>query len=721
MPSLAGPVVQIPLLGHHIGHRARFRRRQRVEFDGLCAGQKLPGEGEIVVCAEALDQVAGPIPGREGSVCSCWARKPPGWSAALPLAARRMPVPAPPAGTFLDIAAMARECWEMNRRYPTRPAHSEEAMTIGEALMEMARPAAVARRSDLLADDCRGLNFYDEDRSFRSLLPFYLEPHLMAHMEPHFRTLGALAGGRLGELADSADRHVPVLHLRDRYGRCEEWIEYHPAYRAMEEIAYGQFGLHAMSHRAGVLGWDAPIPDGAKFALQYLFVQAEFGLLCPVNLTDNTTRLLTRYGSPELKDRYLPGLLSQDMATLQRGAQFMTEKSGGSDVGSSELTAVLEGDHWRLWGEKWFCSNADAEVVTLLARPADAPPGSRGLGLFLMPRTLPDGTRNRYRIVRLKDKLGSRSMASGETLFEGAVAYPLGALDRGLKQMLEMVNQSRLSHGIRAAGMMRRCLNEALAATRRRRAFGTELVHHPLMRRQLMKLMVPTEAALSMAFYTAKQSEQETTSARARQLLRILTPVLKYRACRDNITVATGALEARGGSGYIEDWPNARLVRDAHLGVLWEGTSNIASLDAIRRAVGREAAHRPLQEDLLDRVERAGLPGQFKGRLTGALAQAVHFAERAAGEARNERFSRQAARLLYYAASAVLLACEGAALGAEGGDARRLLLARFVLEHHLTPHDPFRSDGQEWEETAADLLLDAAPVPLERAAALSGA
>jgi acyl-CoA dehydrogenase len=594
-------------------------------------------------------------------------------------------------------------------------------MTTAEAFMDLASPAAVARRSDLLAEDCRGLNFYEADHSLRSLLPFYLEPRLLAHLEPHFHTLGALAGGRLGELSEIADRHVPALHQRDRSGRAEDWIDYHPAYRAMEEIAYGQFGLHAMSHRAGVLGWAAPIPDTAKFALHYLFVQAEFGLLCPVNLTDNTTRLLIRYGSPELHDRYLPGLLSQDMARFQRGAQFMTEKAGGSDVGASDLTAVRDGEHWRLWGEKWFCSNADAEVVTLLAKPTDAPPGSRGLGLFLMPRTLPDGTRNRYRIVRLKDKLGSRSMASGETLFEGAVAYPLGALDRGLKQMLEMVNQSRLSHGIRAAGMMRRCLNEALASTRTRRAFGTEVVNHPLMRRQLMKLMVPTEAALSMALYTAKQSEQETVSARARHLLRVLTPVLKYRACRDNINVATGALEARGGNGYIEDWPNARLVRDAHLGVLWEGTSNIASLDAIRRAVGREQAHRPLQDDLLEQAERAGLSGQFKGHVIGALAQAVHFAERIAGQAENERFSRQGARLLYYAAAAVLLASEGARLGAAGGDARRLLIARLVIEHHLTPQDPFRSDGQEWEETAADLLLDDTPVPLERAAALAGA
>ena len=206
-----------------------------------------------------------------------------------------------------------------------------------------------------------------------------------------------------------------------------------------------------------------------------------------------------------------------------------------------------------------------------------------------MPKTLEDGTRNAYRIVRLKDKLGSKSMASGEIGFEGAVAYQLGELDQGLKQMLEMVNSSRVSHLARAAGMMRRCLNEALLAARNRNAFGHAVIDHPLMRRQLLKLMVPTEQALSALMYAAAVVRNAADS-RAK-ILRIMTPIAKYRACRDNVTVATASMEARGGNGYIEDWPNARLVRDAHLGVIWEGTSNINALDAMQRAVGKERAH----------------------------------------------------------------------------------------------------------------------------------
>jgi hypothetical protein len=310
-------------------------------------------------------------------------------------------------------------------------------------------------------------------------------------------------------------------------------------------------------------------------------------------------------------------------------------------------------------------------------------------------------------------------MASGEILFEGALAYPLGALDQGLKQMLEMVNSSRLSHAARAAGMMRRCLNEAFQATRHRRAFGQAVIEHPLMRRQMMKLMVPTEQALSALLYTAEISGRAGTDRPAHQILRLMTPIVKYRACRDNIPVATGALEARGGNGYIEDWANARLVRDAHLGVLWEGTSNINGLDAIRRAVGKERAEADLAADLSRRLDAArGLPGQFRTRLESGLGQAVAFAREVAAAPENERFSREAASALYHAATAVLLATEGLALGENGGDARRLLLARMVVEHRLGPQAAFSLAGRAWEEPAISLLLEDAPVPLGRAADL---
>jgi acyl-CoA dehydrogenase len=581
--------------------------------------------------------------------------------------------------------------------------------------------AATAERSTQIGPTAEGTNFFTEDGSLASVLPQYIDAPLLAHLVPHLQELGALCGTRLADLSTQAENHPPKIHYRDRFGRDDEWIEYHPAYQEMEDIAYRRFGLHAMSYRPGVLGWSGTMPPLAKYVFQYLFSQAEFGLLCPVNLAGCSSELVRRYGSQEIKDRYLGGMLSQDMSQLLRSAQFMTEKAGGSDVGAAELVASRDDETWRVWGEKWFCSNVSADVVVLLARPEGAPAGGKGLGLFLMPKTLPDGTRNAYRIVRIKDKLGSRSMASGEVILAGAIVYPLGELDRGLKQMLEMVNSSRVSHLARAAGMMRRCLNEALAVARQRNAFGKAIIEHALMKRQLLKLMVPTEQALSALMYTGMMSDAEG-DPKTRKILRIMTPLVKYRACRDNISVATGAMEARGGNGYIEDWPNARLVRDSHLGVLWDGTSNINALDALQRSLKKERAHLALREDLNERLKAApGVPGQFRTRIEKAVGSAFDFAQEVADAPENERFSRVAAGLLYHAATMVLMAAEGAASGSAGGDARRLVLARFVLEHRLLRNPLTSIESQRWEDEAIDALLSSAPISMDAAAAMLSA
>jgi acyl-CoA dehydrogenase len=559
--------------------------------------------------------------------------------------------------------------------------------------------------------DCRGLNFFALDQGLRQLLPHYLGPAALAHFTPYFDRLGDLAGGRIDELAAIADKHPPVLHPRDRLGRDEDWIEYHPAYRAMEQIAFEEFRFQAMSHQ-GVLGWNGPLPPIAKYVFQYLFVQGEFGLMCPISVTDTSIHLIRKYAEPATKEYLLSRMLSEDPARLWKGTQFITEKAGGSDIGAVETVARRNDGAWRLEGDKWFCSHADADVALLLARPEGAPKGTAGLALFALPRRRRDGTRNAYRIVRLKDKLGSRSMASGEIRLDGAEAYPIGPLERGFKEMLDQVNLSRLSHGVRAAAMMRRCLNEALAAARGRRAFGRPVAEFPLMRRQLLKLMVPTEQALSMVLFAA-----EAMGEGREDLLRILTPLVKFRACRDNIRVATGAMEARGGNGYIEEWVTARLVRDAHIGVLWEGTSNIIALDLVTRAVGRAGAHRALAQQLTHRLGAAPLPPAHRERLGTALDRAQALAEDVARNANGEAEARSAATALYNAVTAVLLAWDGTR---DPADARRALLSRFVLAHRLSPRDPLSRETASWEAKAGDLLLTGKPVPMSEAAGLLG-
>jgi acyl-CoA dehydrogenase len=555
-----------------------------------------------------------------------------------------------------------------------------------------------------IAPDCAGQNFYAVDHGLRDLLQLYLEPDDFRRLEPHFDRLGVLAGGRLDELARAADKHPPVLNARDRFGRDEDWIDYHASYREMEKIAFGDFQFHAMSHRAGTLGMDRPLPAVAKYALQYLFVQSEFGLMCPISVTDTSIHLVRKFASAELKDYLLPKMLSDDVATLWKGTQFMTERAGGSDVGAIETTARCEDGAWRLHGDKWFCSHADADVALLLARPEGAPGGTKGLALFALPRRLKDGRRNAYRIVRLKDKLGTRSMASGEIVLEGAVAYLVGDADRGFKQMMEQVNLSRLSHGVRASAMMRRCVNEAFVCARTRMAFGKTIIEYPLLRRQLLKIAVPTEQSLSMFLFTASAMDRANAGSReAESLLRILTPLLKFRACRDNIPVATGAMEVRGGNGYIEEWVQARLVRDAHIGVLWEGTSNINALDIVTRAVGKSRAHRTLEAYLKKLLDEATLiPESFRDRLRLALDRTLVFAERVAAEQHLEASARQAASGLYHVASAILMAWEAAQPGA---DARRALYARFVLEHRLSAQDPLEPRHGDWEREAAEIIF----------------
>ncbi len=551
--------------------------------------------------------------------------------------------------------------------------------------------------SERIAPDCAGMDFYAVDNGLRDLLAIYLPGELLGRLEPHYERLGQLAGGRLDELARIADRHPPVLHPRDRFGRDLEWIEYHPAYREMEQIAFGDFQFQAMSHRGGTLGLDRPLPPVAKYAFQYLFVQSEFGLMCPISVTDTSIHLIRKFGSHALQEYLLPKMLSSDLSTMWKGTQFITEKAGGSDIGAIETTARNQDGIWRLYGEKWFCSHADADVALLLARPEGAPAGTQGLALFALPRCTREGVRNAYRIVRLKDKLGTKSMASGEIRLEGAEAYLVGQLDQGLRQMMEQVNLSRLSHGVRAAAMMRRCVNEAFAAARGRIAFGRAVAEFPLMRRQLMKLLVPAEQALSVAFCTADAMGRGATAE-----LRILTGLLKLRACRDNVVVATAAMEARGGNGYIEDWVNPRLIRDAQVGLLWEGTSNINALDVVGRAVGKSGAHRALHSMLQGRLEASKtLPATFLAALGTALDRAIALVERVASQ-RQETLARQAATALYDASSAVLLAWEGTRGGA---DARRALLSRFVLTHSLSPVDPLAPEEAAWEAPAIAALL----------------
>ncbi len=545
--------------------------------------------------------------------------------------------------------------------------------------------------------DGHGRNLFDTDTELQSLLALYLPEDLYAHMRPHFVRLGGLAGGLLDDLAGTADRNPPVLEHRTRTGLDVQRIVKHPAYVEMERLALSEFGLGAMSHREETLGWRGPMPALVKYALTYLFVQAEFGLCCPVSMTDSLTRTLRKFGSPELLARYLPALTSLDVDELAQGAMFMTEQGAGSDIAATATRALPAGDgSWRLSGDKWFCSNPDAGFAMVLARIDGAPEGLKGVSLFLLPRRLEDGSLNHYRIVRLKDKLGTRSMASGEIQLTGAVAYLVGEEGRGFVQMADMVNNSRLSNGVRAAGLMRRAVSEAEFVAAERRAFGRALQDMPLMRRQLDKLRVPAEQARTMVFQTARALARSDAGEKdAYALLRILTPLIKFRACRDARKVTGDAMEVRGGCGYIEEFSDARLVRDAHLGSIWEGTSNIVALDVLR-AIRREGSLPVLAAHNTALLEDAALPPAFAAALAHSFGRACALAETALQEDGGEVLARQAASALYHCTSAIAMAWEAG----KTGSAARMHWARMVLWHRVLPRDPLRPDvpPAEWQD-----------------------
>lgn len=549
--------------------------------------------------------------------------------------------------------------------------------------------------------DRHDVNLFTSDTTLQALLPLYLSDALRKQLHARLQTLGALAGGRLNALAESADKNPPQLKMRSRTGSDRQSIIKHPAYSEMEQLAFGDFAMAALSHRADLPGWPGPCPPLVKYLFTYLFVQAEFGLMCPVSMTDSLARTLKKFGSPMLTQRYLPRLTSLDAATRLQGAMFMTEQDAGSDIAATTALAVPAQDHYLLYGEKWFCSNPDAGLAMVLARIEGAPGGIKGVSLFLLPRTLEGGAANAYRILRLKDKLGTRSMASGEIRLEGAQAWLVGEAGRGFVQMADMINNSRLSNGVRSAGLMQRAVSEAFYIARQRRAFGKTLIEQPLMRRQLLKILLPCEQARSMVLQSAEILRRaDGGDKQAYALLRILTPLIKFRACRDARKVTADAMEVRGGCGYIEEWGDPRLFRDAQLGSIWEGTSNIVALD-VRRAILREQSLEALAPWLAHYLAEAKLGSELQQQFAAAQEQVWALAA-ASAQPEGTALARAAASGLYHFISAVIMAWESQ----QAGLPARRQLAQLILIHKLLPHNPLGRDAAMAPEVEAQLLAD---------------
>jgi len=588
-----------------------------------------------------------------------------------------------------------------------------------------------------LMPDTGGINFYTSDPDLAFLLQRHLSEQDNERAQPILTAMGAVASQQMDGLADLANRQGPTLVQFDKRGWRVDEVVFHPAYHELERIAYQEFAIAACSHRSGALGWPGRVPQPVKFALGYLGMQAESGVFCPVSMTDALARAVERYASEALKQRFLPALTALTLDDLQQGAMFLTEKQGGSDVGQTSTVARRTSigsspgelqPEWELWGDKWFCSNVSADLILTLARPEGAPAGTRGLGLFLVPRILDDGTHNAYTIHRLKDKLGTRSLATGEVTLHGALAYQVGSLERGFVQMTEMINCTRIWAAIGSLAAMRRSFLEALVHARGRVVFGRTLAEHPLMRRQLVDLLVELEGCAALAFETAALLERVDRhgAEEDRRLLRILTPLCKYYVPKRGEYVTLEALEIRGGNGYVEDWVNPRLLRDAIVNVIWEGSSNVIVLD-VARAINREGAGAALLGMLHQRLQSLEQPivAPAAQQVNSLLQQlSTRLQELAALDSDSAQLPLRGLveRMAQLTIVTLLLEQAQAELlrGPTGTGRRKWLIALLYLHRHILVHpDGWAADNDPTALNHFDALVDWQPVPVDLLIALS--
>ncbi len=408
-----------------------------------------------------------------------------------------------------------------------------------------------------------------------------------AWAEPSVSAWGATLGRReVLALGDAANRNPPELRTHDARGERIDAVLFHPAWHELLRLATAA-GEHCSP-------WADPRPGAqvARAAHYIVHGQVENGSQCPVTMTYASVPVLRRAAasSPMLREVWLPRILARDYdpsaqpVAAKRAALIgmgMTERQGGSDVRSNLTRAVPAGDGTaRLTGHKWFFSAPQCDAHLVLARDDTGP------SCFLLPRYLPDGTKNSVRINRLKDKIGNRSNASSEVEFDGALAWPVGEPGRGIATILEMVQLTRLDCVIGTSGIVRAALARAIHHVRHRIAFGHRLIDQPLMQNVVADLALEVEAATVLAMRLARAFDAAENAA-DRAFARIVTPAAKYWLCKRGPALAAEAMEVLGGNGYVEETMLARLYRELPLNSIWEGSGNVMCLDVLR-ALRRE-------------------------------------------------------------------------------------------------------------------------------------
>ena len=442
-------------------------------------------------------------------------------------------------------------------------------------------------------------NQFDDDRALKNLLRRLLPVEVYSAIEPELRELGELSGGELYEDMLRERLLEPELTQWGAWGERVDEIELTPLWKKAQELA-ARFGVVAA-------GYEDRFGEFARvhqFALVHLFAPSTDVYSCPLAMTDGAAKTLLTSGNQKLIGRALPRLTSRDPATFWTSGQWMTESTGGSDVGRSETVAVHEeGARYRLYGRKWFTSATTSEMTLTLARPEGNGPGGRGLALFYVELRDENGKLQRIEINRLKDKLGTRKVPTAELMLRGTPAELVTDEARdGIRNISPMLNITRTWNTVSAVSFMRRGIALAQDYAKRRVAFSAPLSEKPLHAETLSSLVAEYEAALVLAFEviaTIGRIEHQRTEPNDEALLRILTPLAKLVTGKQAVSVVTEAIEAFGGAGYIEDTGLPTLLRDTHVLPIWEGTTNVLSLDVIK-TLSRDPS---LGEQLLERFD----------------------------------------------------------------------------------------------------------------------
>ncbi len=543
--------------------------------------------------------------------------------------------------------------------------------------------------------------------SSRASFDPYLEPILVAQqpkLSPYLQKLSEFRDWVLTEVDEQAnytDRYAPPsLQTYDRDGEVVNRIVSNPRYEEQHQEIY----------RRGAIG--LPYAEGAphllSFTMGYLLSQADISLHCPVTLTGAVAYVLGYHADKRIRSEYLDDVIRMDGHT-KTGGTWATEKHGGSDVGATTTRAIPSGDRFALEGLKWFTSNASSGLAVATARPVGAPSGSAGLGVYLVPSHLPDGRPNRYRIRRLKDKLGTKGLATGEIELLGAEAIEIAAPPDGIKLMMAALEYSRVHNAVGAAGVQRRALREALAWAKSRDAFGNKLIEYPMVQDELLRMRVRFEASALLAFEAAIALDAALENKEHGTWLRLVTALAKYQTAEDANRSARAALESIGGNGYTSDYPIARILRDAQVLTVWEGPANIQALELVRLLSPKYNASAHYENrirEILERMpdEAAELRRRLEHRLTAdheAIALLMTSSQNAQRYARKllERMSQSLA---------FALMCERASEALREGDDRFLLTA---LRYHEDTESPtLGSENSRVQDAALTLIDDEAPV-----------